>query len=69
MKLVYVIAMYSTGERWHTIVCETSKGAQIVLNGYAMTREHGNDDSEYQDYRNFGDISQTATVQRVILLP
>jgi len=69
MRYVYVIAMYSTGERWHTAVCETSQGAARVLNDRGMTREYGNDDSEYQDYRNPADISQTANVQRVFLLP
>jgi hypothetical protein len=65
---VWVIGMYSTGERWHTVVCASNNRAKIVLHGYAMSREHGTDDSEYQDWRNPRDISQTATVQRLTLL-
>ncbi len=52
-----------------TLSCvRTTTEAKIVLHGYAMNRIYGTDDSEYQEWQNKNDKSQTASVQRVLLL-
>ena len=66
---VYIVTMYSSGERWHTLVCKDFQAVSETLElSYGMTLEHGHPEAEYIDFRNLRDISQTATSKKVRLI-
>lgn len=66
---IYIVTMYSSGERWHTLACASFQAVSETLElSYGMTLEHGHPEGEYIDYRNLRDISQTAVAQKVRLI-
>lgn len=65
---VYVIAFYSTGERWNTVVCSGESALLRIMAQYRMDRIYGYLDSDYQEWQDKVDKSQTANVQCLTLI-
>lgn len=58
---VYLVALYSTGQRWHTYVCRTQEAVKSSLKrAYGMEV----DPISPHIYRKPGDPSQTAIVNQ-----
>lgn len=62
---VWIVRMGSTGENWHTYVCLNLEAVnRSLLKSYGMIRYQGNDSSDYMEYHNPSDLTQTATVMK-----
>ena len=62
---VYVVNFKSTGETWHSAVCETFDVAKQVMAGYGITEErYGELGEGLWAYVSPTDPSQTASVWR-----
>lgn len=63
---VYLVTFRTSGQVWHTAVCEDNMDAVLpVLASHGIRDLHWrSDDGEFQDYINPDDQSQTASVTR-----
>lgn len=68
---IYIVTLYSTGERWHTYACKTYDGAKKSLaTNHGITQlGFGGEGCLYTEFENPKDLTQTASLSRLTLLP
>lgn len=62
MKVVYLVSLFSTGERWNSMICASMNAVNRVLSSQGYSPDKPNDSSEVTYWTNPKDSSQTAIV-------
>jgi hypothetical protein len=64
MKNVYLVQFRSTGQVWNIVICETWSTVKRVMSQHEFDLIYSSDDSEFFEFVNPKDSSQSATVSR-----
>lgn len=66
---VYLVSLYTTGQRWHSFVCATPEAAERSLaRGYGITQTVELPNNPFRHFGHPTDPSQTAIVQKTTLI-